>query len=46
MNNHEELSFWSLDMNGALDNIAEQVVKISMPVIEEEEWHVSEEENS
>ena len=43
--NHEELSIWTVDMNGALSDLAQQVVeKMKLPVTEEDEWQIPEEE--
>jgi hypothetical protein len=43
MSNHEELSFWTVDMNTALSDLAQQVVNIRGPILEEE-WHIPEQE--
>jgi hypothetical protein len=42
MNNHKELSMWTVDMNGALSDLAQQVVNIRVPITEEDEWHMPE----
>jgi hypothetical protein len=44
MNNHKALTIWSTDMNGALSDLAQQVVNMGGPITEEDEWHIPEQE--
>ncbi len=44
MSNHEELSIWTVDMNTALSDLAQQVVNIRVPISEEDGWHIPEQE--
>jgi hypothetical protein len=41
MNNHKALSRWTVDMNGTLDSLAQQVVeKLGVTMADEGEWHM------
>ena len=42
MSNHEEFSVWTVDMNAALDHLAQQVVNMRAPILEEDGWHIPE----
>jgi hypothetical protein len=42
MSNHQELVPWTLDVNGALSELARQIVNIGAPITEEDEWEVAE----
>jgi hypothetical protein len=42
MNNHKELSLWTVDMTGALSDLAQQVVNIRGTIAGEGEWHMPE----
>ncbi|KAH6675984.1 hypothetical protein B0J14DRAFT_652809 [Halenospora varia] len=43
--NHEKLSRWTVDVGATLSELAHQVVeKIVVPMAEEDEWHMPEEE--
>jgi hypothetical protein len=44
-NNHEKLSCWTVEMEGAISNLAQQFVEqIGLPMAEEGELHVPEEQ--
>ncbi len=42
MKNHEEFSVWTMDMNGAITGLAQQVVDLRLPIVEEDGWHLQE----